>query len=885
MYWLELLELSYEFTEHLRAGGTLVVPSAQRAAALRLAYGAAQITAGARVWNTPDVLPWSAWLARGLDEARARGGAIPRRLAGAEEWWLWRGAVRSACSDDLGVLWPDGLVDTVRRSVQLLEDFGLTVRDSATPESAVLLRAQSRFARDCEQLQALSGSSWRACSDHIELSVPTRLIGFTEIGPARRAWLERLGVQLQATPGHRESASRVEIRTLEDPEREALVAAEWCAQRLQDNPGARLLLVLPALGEQRHRWLRALTQRLEPLSSASGDSAIAIEGGQPLAEFALVQLALQLLALAIGDADFTTLSAVLRSPYLPAASREARLRIDVWLREHNIDITAARLRGLIDPVARALGSPAADTLRGLIALQLPAQAATADWAQRFAQSLQQAGWPGAPLSSAEQQVRMRFDELLGEFASIARAPALLTPDAALATLQQLCDATAFEPASNDVPVTVTRSLSDPIARYDGIWVAGLTADAWPQRLRPDPLIPWHLQQSFQMPAVDATEPLRRAEHSLGCWRAATDRLVLSYARSEADLPLDPSPLLLEIMQRQGSGASVAAAEPFELEAWLAARAPRLEALEDAAGSPWPPGQTLRGGAQLLELQALCPFRAFAYLRLQARPLPEPVPGIDPSVRGRILHRALELFWSEIGDAATLRKRRSELAALARACIERALLEAQQREPGGIDARLWPREASRDARLFDLLLDWELTREPFAVEAVERAQEFTIGGAALRLRLDRVDRLPDGRAIVFDYKTGADQPFDALADRLRQPQLPAYAIATGERTAAVAALYLTRQRLKLRGIADSPGRLGELRPLRDGEPDWPSLLQRWRAQLTELVQEFLHGHAAVAPLAKACDYCHLRTLCRIRPAPLTEPEDPSPEPESPWIPPS
>ena len=39
---------------------------------------------------------------------------LPRRLSAAEEWLLWREAVREACSGH-GVLLPDALIDGVRR--------------------------------------------------------------------------------------------------------------------------------------------------------------------------------------------------------------------------------------------------------------------------------------------------------------------------------------------------------------------------------------------------------------------------------------------------------------------------------------------------------------------------------------------------------------------------------------------------------------------------------------------------------------------------------------------------------------------------------------------------------------------------------------------------
>jgi len=867
----------------LNRGGTLIVPTPQRAAALRLAHSAAQLAAGRRVWESADVLPWTAWLERGLDQARSRGVPVPRRLSRAEEWWLWREAVRAACAD-LPVLWPDALIDSVRRAVLLLEDYGIQLHDASSSETAVLLRARAHFRRRCGELHALWGSSWSACADYLQPSAATLALGFPEFGAARRAWLDRIGVVIGAEPPTPPVPGTLEVLDFDNPELEAEAAAQWCAARLQRDPGARLLLVVLGLPEQRHRWLRALWQRLDyrlllDADAAHAPSAVAIEGGQPLQDYSLIGSALGLLSLSVGEAEFSTLSALLRSPFLGSPGHEARLRIDVWLREHNIESTQLTLlRSLLEPIGSDLGPGAAEALSALIeALEsqspqcpsLPLEGTAAHWAQRFARVLAQCGWPGTGLSSGEQQVRARFDELLGEYAAVSVASRALRPAQALQLLQQLAARTAFEPASDDVPVTVTAYLDDPIVRYDGIWVAGLTAEAWPQAARADPLIPWPVQQAAAMPMASPAGPLRQAEQALRHWRRACGQLVLSWSRSDGDLPRDPSPLLREatgLALDANADADTAATPAFQLESWLAASAPPMQAWSDISGPPWPRQNVLRGGARLLELQALCPFRGFAQLRLQAQPLPEPAPGIDPRLRGQILHGALERFWRATADSRTLRARgEAANVDLVRECVEQAVAEVRQRTPGSLEPAMLRREGERAVRLLLRLIEWELTREPFEIVALEWPQPCSIAGATLQLRLDRVDRLNDGRLVVIDYKSGAPESFEPQPERATQPQLPAYAMAAGDHTAAVLALYLLREGPKLRGIGDRPGRVAGLRALPAGEVAWPALLQRWREQMRELVQEFLAGYAAVTPQPGACDICHLQAFCRIQPA--------------------
>ena len=410
---------------------------------------------------------------------------------------------------------------------------------------------------------------------------------------------------------------------------------------------------------------------------------------------------------------------------------------------------------------------------------------------------------------------MRFDELLGDFAAIAAPVGRLRAGEASQLLHDMTQRVAFEPASDDVPVSVTASLDDPIARYDGIWVAGLSAEVWPPAAQPDALLPLLLQRDAGVPEASAGGQLRLALERMRLWQQRSVRCVWSWSRSEAELPRDRSPLLGEASAASAApiaatAAACAAAPPsgadFELQSWLAAQAPPLEAWRDANGPAWPPGRELRGGIVLLELQSLCPFRSFAELRLQARPLPQPLPGIDPRVRGQMLHLALERFWRATGDSATLHQRaRDATLALVRRCVWSASEQTAARLPGGIDPPLLRREAARAERLIGLLIDWELAREAFATQSLEAQQPLTIAGARLSLRLDRVDRLADGRLVVIDYKSGAAQKFDAYDERPPKPQLPAYASAAGDQVAAVMALYLGRDSVKLRGLADRAGR--------------------------------------------------------------------------------
>src|SRR5262249_36938161 len=77
------------------------------------------------------------------------------------------------------------------------------------------------------------------------------------------------------------------------------------------------------------------------------------------------------------------------------------------------------------------------------------------------------------------------------------------------------------------------------------------------------------------------------------------------------------------------------------------------------------------GSRIFELQSLCPFRAFAELRLGAQPLEQMTAAVDSRDRGILIHAALADIWEELKTSAELVARNpEELAVLVRPSVAR-----------------------------------------------------------------------------------------------------------------------------------------------------------------------------------------------------------------------
>jgi hypothetical protein len=184
-----------------------------------------------------------------------------------------------------------------------------------------------------------------------------------------------------------------------------------------------------------------------------------------------------------------------------------------------------------------------------------------------------------------------------------------------------------------------------------------------------------------------------------------------------------------------------------------------------------------------------------------------------------------------------------------------------------------RECARARRLIGRLCELERARTAFTVEATEAMAELSLGGARVRMRLDRIDAVAGGR-VVLDYKSGRPLAPDWYGERPTYPQLLAYLAALGSEVVALATVNLTAREVRFTGVAASADVLPKVKaiPAVTGAAlaDWRAQQLRWEALIERLIRAFLGGDARVDPAPGVCDYCHLTDLCRIGAQPVAEP---------------
>ena len=223
---------------------------------------------------------------------------------------------------------------------------------------------------------------------------------------------------------------------------------------------------------------------------------------------------------------------------------------------------------------------------------------------------------------------------------------------------------------------------------------------------------------------------------------------------------------------------------------------------------------------------------------------------------------MEILWEKLENSKNLELiSQNKLENIICISISKGLAEAKSKRPGIFKAWFIDLE---HRRLKDLLKEWlviEKNRSEFLVYEKEKVKKVIFGGIEFNLRIDRVDKLDANRYLIVDYKTGKVTKANWTKDRLKEPQLPLYAITSEHPISGIAYACLKTNEYGFDGYADSDEIFS--RETRVKVLDISKLLVNWEKVLENLTKEFMRGHAAVDPRPDACTYCDLANLCRIR----------------------
>lgn len=740
------------------------------------------------------------------------------------------------------------------------------------------------------------------------------------------------------------TSTQVVVYSAAEKEEEYQRAIAWAWEHLEvssqkgvdDLP--RIGIVIPDLDQDREWIVRLYTRHCYPKgqfdpvhqndvmvgSEIDRRRFFNVSGGTPVWQTPIFHIMDCLFALLTGSCSLPQFGQLLRSPFMGGAESESFARHMAERKISERQVTRLNLTKLFGWQSLLIGC---DDLyerivcaKEWLAGQQPARKkySLETWLSLFKEWLDLWGWPGQrTLSSSEFQMHSKWFELQTEFVQLQmihlehgkitdknpHQRSEMNPSTtysllqALSLLRQAGETMTYQPQSEEAPIQILGLLEADGQTFDYLWVCGLHSEAWPQSVKPNPLLPASLQRIKNMPHASPERELLLAKQMLQGFKAASRKmLVLSFPQQEGDRELLPSPLLKpyqalaeslnkswddtpdQAIRETGSERnSEGVALPIFNDTWLEwAGQQVLEMIPEQKGAALPVGQAVRGGTSIIKDQGACPFRAYVRYRLGAQPLEQQRIGFSPAERGEAIHVTLELFWKHLQS-------QEQLLALESGAVHRLIVSSAQAAMGLLlgerqhhySELFLQLEVDRLVRLSQTWIDHERERQPFLVVATEQEQIETIDDFELRMRVDRIDRLEDGSLLIIDYKTGYAKVTQWMDESLSEPQLPLYCIVIGENVEQACASGAPISGIAFGEVKAEKNRLSAL--VRSGVSlynkkvrhvqaleEWDDLFAQWQVIILDRIRSFKSGWAVVDPRdgKNTCLYCPYQSVCRI-----------------------
>ena len=879
-----MIDLNKELLTNLESNAVIITPNQRLAITLMSEHSQLQHT---NTWQTPNILSIKNWETRLWQDYIFE---LPKKLLSSqEESLLWQEIIKRTETEN-NILNPLKTAELAKQAWHSLIQWNIDfhhadISNHHSQNTQVFYQWAADFQSLCFDKNYIdSSSAMKAIAhnpDFIKKLPQQHFVFYTflEFTPLQERLLTQLRNQKQLQIIHSTKATseknthkRFELNTEDD---EIIAMATWAKGLVQDynkNQNQKknsIACVIPNLHQIKNKTERVFK---EIFNSAS--PPVDFSAGKKLAAHPIIQTFLNCLHICISakdqQHDFELFSMVIRSPYLQQAENEfnLRMKIDKALRGNcNSQLT---LQDATKKLKRAqhyidCHSELNTIFETLVQFQTNTNHFHPEhFAKNILALLTSIGWPGErSLDSTEYQVTQRFIKLLDELHGLLNFAAPQNAKQALLILSQLANNTVFQIEKEKTTIQILGLFEAAGMYFDHVWLMGLDDLTWPSKPKPNPFLPYQLQNNNNMPHASAEREFMFCKQLTTQLISNAGSIIVSSAKTLQDKHLRPSALIDDISLVSectylSSEIKQKKYTPAILDKKSDYQAPEVSERED-----------VKGGTEIIRRQSLCPFMAYASLRLAAEGLEKLTDAPDALLRGSLLHKALELFWLKTTSQEDLLKLSdNELQKLISTAVAQAISEINQFYFSGLMLEI---EQSRLIKLLTQTMLLEKQRANFTVKALEQKQKYHFKKFIIQLKVDRIDQLENGDYVVIDYKTGQPTMGQWFGERPKEPQLPLYCILQ-DNINTLAFVQVRNNNCLYKGISQNPDNFStQITTIKAFEKvnypyqasNWGAQKQRWQQTIEQLAEDFSLGKAAVDPLEPStCNFCDLHSLCRI-----------------------
>lgn len=767
---------------------------------------------------------------------------LPVVLSAFQEHQIWESILYQQNTFDVD----QGFVHEIQKAYTNCKLWRVDLKDEAflaTDQSRFFSQMAVIFEHKLHELNATTQSAlFEHCIQEIDGSEFTQIIWacFNDYNPAQVALQEIFVAKgiLQLEYDLIDSSGSVEVYQALDDADESSQMVAWIKQKRKEQH-QKIGVVIPDIQKQFKSLNRLLSHHFKP-------EEVTLSLGEPLKDMTLVSHALTLIALDGRTLDNDTVRILTQTPYIKASKsefieRSESLQFNALFKEHTIPfhVYLNSIKKRTPKLYELLTKMEA----------LPQKASPREWVFHFKTRLNQMGFPGEYLlDSRNYQIFKRFELLLEEYLQLSFISSVLTRQEAIKALATLANSTIFQVQKPDTPVMVMGMLEASGCEFDCLWISGMDDQCLPEKTKPSPFIPIHLQRLWDMPKTNPMKEFQLATKTIKRFQASSKESVFSYAKLKGETPGLPSPLIKNL-------------STYEPTTEIYHQPSKIIAYEDNYNIPLQASEAYSGGSAILANQAKCPFKAFAANRLHARSEPALHVGPDAMERGQVIHKIMELIWTKMtcqSDLLSLNE--LELESIINDAVTRSIHSEIKNRQHSFSDFVRIIEDERLKTLVYACLEWEKKRPPFSVEEIEQEHHITLGGLNFKLRVDRLDKVGDNYWVI-DYKTTMPSSKPWQTERPDEPQLLLYAM-LNEQIDGLLFLQLKSGQAKAGGILKEPTDLEGLKTIKANE-SWSDYQERWHEELLKLAEEFKSGHCPPEPkTVSVCQYCDFPALCRV-----------------------
>lgn len=442
------------------------------------------------------------------------------------------------------------------------------------------------------------------------------------------------------------------------------------------------------------------------------------------------------------------------------------------------------------------------------------------------------------LTSDEYQIFNKFSKAILLFNKFSYLSTATNFSQAYNDLNNNLNNEIFQPQSGKHQVHIIGGLEAEGLNFDHAWVIGLNANVLPQTIKKSNYIPANIAKAYKVPRSNYKLIMRDSQSSIQAFSQLANKVIISYAQNVYDIIQEPSTML------NWNNKIISINKKYESKALTTVKNDVAKKLVNFE---------IKKGVKTLEHQMSCAFRGFAH-RLNITDTITESAGLSTIDKGIITHKILELLYQQITSKQVLDTLTSNDIDV---IIAEKTTIAMQNFVGNL---FYDIEFSRFTNIITNFIELEKNRNSWFVQSLEASHKIKISKLKFAIKADRIDKNSNGEKIVFDYKTGDTHLKDWCGERIKDPQLPIYAIS--ENVSAIAFIDIKTNAIIYKGMAEN----NEVLPTKKSDccdqNNWQQQLQIWQQSLESFADDFINGLAEILPEKTSCKYCNLANLCRI-----------------------